>query len=76
MSLITSSRFTRVIECRVKKFSASTNIKPATPKQNQYLNQLQNSFIPIVIGYGSPGTGKTMWPCFAALEILLKKNWF
>lgn len=72
--MITSLRLTRVIECRARKLSTSTHIKPATPKQNQYLNQLQNSFIPIVIGYGCPGSGKTMWPCFAALDKLLNKD--
>lgn len=68
------TRFTYKIECRARKFSASTHIKPITPKQNHYLDQLQNSFIPVVIGFGPPGSGKTLWPCFTGIEKLLNKD--
>lgn len=49
------------------------NYLPKTSNQHQYLNKLQNNNIPIVIGLGPAGTGKTLFACINAID-KLKNN--
>jgi phosphate starvation-inducible PhoH-like protein len=45
-------------------------VTPRTPNQTRYLKALQNASKPIVIATGPPGSGKTMFPCQVAAEML------
>ena len=49
------------------------NYLPKTYNQHQYLNKLQNNNIPIIIGVGPAGTGKTLFSCINAID-KLKNN--
>ena len=44
------------------------------PKQKQYLKHLDNNDIPVVLGVGPAGTGKTLLACKVGVEKLLNKN--
>ena len=44
------------------------------PKQKQYLKMLNNKELPVVLGVGPAGTGKTMFACKVGMEKLLKND--
>lgn len=46
--------------------------KPKTDNQKQYVNHLMNSRIPIVLGIGPAGSGKTLFACNTAVMALKK----
>lgn len=44
------------------------------PKQKQYLKHLNNNDLPVVLGVGPAGTGKTLFACKVGMEKLLNKD--
>jgi len=49
-----------------------TNYKPLSGNQKQYVDALHNSQAKIVIATGPAGTGKTLFPCIASIDMLLE----
>jgi len=47
---------------------------PKNCNQQQYVKTLNNNTINIVIAIGPAGTGKTMFACIEAIDLLKKKN--
>jgi len=48
--------------------------KPRTPNQEEYVNYLSDFNIPIVLGIGPAGSGKTLFACNQAVMALKKRN--
>ena len=56
-------------------FDKTTNCKKQPiPKQKEYKRNMDDSNIPLVLGVGPAGTGKTMFACKVAMEHLLEKR--
>ena len=55
------------------KKSYFKNYLPKTYNQHLYLDKLQNNNIPIILGLGPAGTGKTLFACINAID-KLKNN--
>jgi phosphate starvation-inducible PhoH-like protein len=50
--------------------SLSSNYSPKTENQKKYYAALRNPDVPIVLGVGPAGTGKTLFACTTAIEAL------
>jgi phosphate starvation-inducible PhoH-like protein len=54
--------------------SFSPIYNPKTPKQQKYINFIENDKYPIVIGEGPAGTGKTLLACQTGIKLLQEKR--
>lgn len=69
----TLRKFTKTVVCSKKTYSQKQNIIPTT-KQSIYEKFMRESTVPLVIGVGPAGTGKTHFACKIALEHLENKT--
>lgn len=53
-----------------KQITTTCNLQP-NPKQKEYIRHMHDPNIPLVLGVGPAGTGKTMFACKVAMEQLI-----
>lgn len=67
------SSLTRLTCYHNKKTLTTSTLQP-NPKQKEYIRNIDDSNIPLVLGVGPAGTGKTMFACKVAMEHLLENR--
>lgn len=51
---------------------AKDTLKPRNPRQELYVNSLENDAFPIIISTGPAGCGKSLWACVTGVRMLQK----
>jgi len=59
---------------RKKKISGTPRYIPQSINQKKYVNLLENDKVPIVLGIGPAGCGKTLFACLSAINELMSGN--
>lgn len=67
------SSLTRLTFYHKHNTTTTCTLQP-NPKQKEYIRNMDDSNIPLVLGVGPAGTGKTMFACKVAMEHLLEKR--